>query len=403
MADTGGVGTSLDVSAASIDTRIACNPDSVRDVAAWFYQAYSKVADAVVEMSGNLLRNPEYWMGETANAYEEMLGKLRKSAGDLSDRHYRAYEVLRAYAQQLDYHYRDMETIRHEAEVLGLEIRDDYDIMCPPPLPPKPQEPPRNATHEQWWAYDQDLLIWSGKQAEVLGYDELHRRAERVWSDLEDWVDKHLRPLQVESFSLLFAKYFDQEVQGIADRPWQLALDALDQGFARRAQTLELQMDKAAAEVGRQGKGASHVVRPVMDEAVKNALEARADFRAGRTQAQGVGTAVAGIGYATLAYDIATSDTPGQTALAQGAGMAAGTAVGSAVGSTVTEAATSTALSETAVGAGAAAGVAAGALAGMAVAAGVGAIYEKSVPLEWRERIDATIWHLPYHLGLANW
>ena len=403
MADTGGVGASLEVQNASIDTRIACNPDSVRDVAAWFYQAYSKVADAVVEMTGNLLRNPEYWMGETANAYEEMLNKLRVSAGDLSDRHYRAYEVLRAYAQQLDYHYRDMETIRHEAEVLGLEIRDDYDIMCPPPLPPKPQEPPRNATHEQWWTYDQDLLIWSGKQAEVLGYDELHRRAERVWSDLEEWVDKHLRPLQVESFTLLFAKYFDQEVQDVADRPWQLALDALDQGFARRAQTLELQMDKAAAEVGRQGKGASHVVRPVMDEAVKNALEARADFRAGRAQAQGVGTAVAGIGYATLAYDIATSDTPGQTALAQGAGMAAGTAAGAAAGSTVTEAATSTALSETAVGAGAAAGVAAGALAGMAVAAGVGALYEKSVPLEWRERIDATIWHLPYHLGLANW
>jgi len=403
MADTGGVGASLEVQNASIDTRIACNPDSVRDVAAWFYQAYSKVADAVVEMTGNLLRNPEYWMGETANAYEEMLNKLRVSAGDLSDRHYRAYEVLRAYAQQLDYHYRDMETIRHEAEVLGLEIRDDYDIMCPPPLPPKPQEPPRNATHEQWWTYDQDLLIWSGKQAEVLGYDELHRRAERVWSDLEEWVDKHLRPLQVESFTLLFAKYFDQEVQDVADRPWQLALDALDQGFARRAQTLELQMDKAAAEVGRQGKGASHVVRPVMDEAVKNALEARADFRAGRAQAQGVGTAVAGIGYATLAYDIATSDTPGQTALAQGAGMAADAAAGEAAGSAVTGAAAGTALSEGAAALGATAGVGVALIAAWVVTAGVGALYEKSVPLEWRERIDATIWHLPYHLGLANW
>ena len=56
-----------------------------------------------------------------------------------------------------------------------------------------------------------------------------------------------------------------------------------------------------------------------------------------------------------------------------------------------------------AVGAGAAAGAATGALAGIAVAAGVGALYQKAVPLEWRERIDATFWHLPYHLGLANW
>ena len=403
MADTGGIGTSLEVQTTSIDTRIPCNPDSVRDVAAWFYEAYSKVSDAVVEMTGNLLRNPEYWMGETANAYEEMLGKLRLSAGNLSDRHYRAYEVLRAYAQQLDYHYRDMETIRHDAEMLGLEIRDDYDIMCPPPLPPEPQEPPQGTPIEDWWAWEDACREWDAAANNHDYYRTLIIRVEQVWSDLEDWINKHLRPLQIESCELLFAKYFDQEVQGIADRPWQLTLDAVDQRFARKAQTLELQMDKAAAEVGRQGKGASHVVRPVMDEAVKNALEARADFRAGRTRAQGVGTAVAGIGYATLAYDIATSDTPGQTALAQGAGMAAGTAVGSAVGSAVTGAAAGTALSEGAAALGATAGVGVALIAAWVVTAGVGALYEKAVPLEWRERFDETFWHLPYHLGLANW
>lgn len=106
-----------------------------------------------------------------------------------------------------------------------------------------------------------------------------------------------------------------------------------------------------------------------------------------------------GIDYATLAYDIATSDTPGQTALAQGAGIAAGAAAGAAV----TGAATGTALSEAAVGLGATTGVGVGLIAAWAVTAGVGALYEKAVPLEWRERIDATIWHLPYHLGLANW
>lgn len=403
MADTGGIGTSLEVQTTSIDTRIPCNPDSVRDVAAWFYEAYSKVSDAVVEMTGNLLRNPEYWMGETANAYEEMLGKLRLSAGNLSDRHYRAYEVLRAYAQQLDYHYRDMETIRHDAEMLGLEIRDDYDIMCPPPLPPEPQEPPQGTPIEDWWAWEDACREWDAAANNHDYYRTLIIRVEQVWSDLEDWINKHLRPLQIESCELLFAKYFDQEVQGIADRPWQLTLDAVDQRFARKAQTLELQMDKAAAEVGRQGKGASHVVRPVMDEAVKNALEARADFRAGRTRAQGVGTAVAGIGYATLAYDIATSDTPGQTALAQGAGMAADAAGGEAAGSAVTGAAAGTALSEGAAALGATAGVGVALIAAWVVTAGVGALYEKAVPLEWRERFDETFWHLPYHLGLANW
>lgn len=404
MADSGGIGTSLEVSVTSIDTRIPCNPDSVRDVAAWFYEAYSKVGDAVVEMSGNLLRNPEYWMGETANVYEEMLNKLRKSADDLSDRHYRAYEVLRAYAQQLDYHYRDMETIRNQAETAGLKIENDYDIMCPPPLPPKPQEPPQGTPIEDWWAWEDACREWDAAANNHDYYRTLVIRVERVWSDLEDWVNKHLRPLQVESFTLLFANYFDQEAQGVADRPWQLAVDALDQGFARRAQVLEQQMNNAAAEVGRQGKGASHMVRPVMDEAVKNALEARADFRAGRTRAQGMGTAVAGIGYATLAYDIATSDTPGQTALAQGAGMAAGTAAGAAAGAAVTGAAAGSAAPAAVVGLGAVTiGVGTGALVGTTVAAGVGATYEKAVPLEWRERIDAIFWHLPYHLGLANW
>lgn len=406
MADTGGIGTSLEVQTTSIDTRIPCNPDSVRDVAAWFYEAYSKVSDAVAEMTGNLLRNPEYWMGDAANAYEEMLGKLRLSAGKLAERHYRAYEVLRAYAQQLDYHYRDMETIRNQAETAGLKIENDYDIMCPSPLPPKPQEPPQGTPIEDWWAWEDACREWDAAANNHDYYRTLIIRVEQVWSDLEDWVNKHLRPLQIESCELLFAKYFDEEIQGIADRPWQLALDAVDQRFARKAQTLELQMDKAAAEVGRQGKGASHVVRPVMDEAVKNALEARADFRAGRTRAQGVGTVVAGIGYATLAYDIATSDTPGQTALAQGAGMAAGTAAGAATGAAVT-----TAVSEApfawagaaAVGGGVVAGVATGTAVGATVAAGVGTSYTNAVPLEWRERIDAFFWHLPYHLGLANW
>ena len=401
MADTGGIGTSLEVQTTSIDTRIPCNSDSVRDVAAWFYEAYSKVSDAVVEMTGNLLRNPEYWMGDAANAYEGMLNKLRKSAGDLSDRHYRAY------AQQLDYHYRDMETIRNQAETAGLKIENDYDIMCPSPLPPKPQEPPQGTPIEDWWAWEDACREWDAAANNHDYYRTLIIRVEQVWSDLEDWVNKHLRPLQIESCELLFAKYFDQEVQGIADRPWQLALDAVDQGFARKAETLELQMDKAAAEVGRQGKGASHVVRPVMDEAVKNALEARADFRTGRTRAQGMGTVVAGIGYATLAYDIATSDTPGQTALAQGAGVAAGAAVGEAAGAAVTGAAASSALSASLAGfatiGGIALGVFTGAMVGIAVTASVGTLYTKFVPLEWRERIDETFWHLPYHLGLANW
>ena len=390
MADTGGIGTSLEVQTTSIDTRIPCNPDSVRDVAAWFYEAYSKVSDAVVEMTGNLLRNPEYWMGETANAYEEMLGKLRLSAGNLSDRHYRAYEVLRAYAQQLDYHYRDMETIRNQAETAGLKIENDYDIMCPPPLPPKPQEPPQGTPIEDWWAWEDACREWDAAANNHSYYRTLVIRVERVWSDLEDWVDKHLRPLQVESFSLLFAKYFDEEVQDLVNRPWQLALDAVDQGVASNAQVLEQQMDEAAAAVG--NARASHVVRPVMDEAVKNALEARADFRAGRTRAQGVGTAVAGIGYATLAYDIATSDSPGQTALAGTAGMAAGTAAGAAAGAAVTGAVAAPV-----------AVTAAGTIVALGVTSSVGALYEKTVPLEWRERIDATFWHLPYHLGLANW
>jgi len=48
-------------------------------------------------------------------------------------------------------------------------------------------------------------------------------------------------------------------------------------------------------------------------------------------------------------------------------------------------------------------GVFTGAMVGIAVTASVGTLYTKFVPLEWRERIDETFWHLPYHLGLANW
>ena len=52
---------------------------------------------------------------------------------------------------------------------------------------------------------------------------------------------------------------------------------------------------------------------------------------------------------------------------------------------------------------GAATGVGVGLIAACVITASVGALYQKAVPLEWRERIDETFWHLPYHLGLANW
>ena len=73
-------------SSSLIDTRIYGNPDDIRDAAAKVRKIYEALNDAYIEMSNSLVPLPEYWGGESANAYEELLNAFRSCTGENSRR-----------------------------------------------------------------------------------------------------------------------------------------------------------------------------------------------------------------------------------------------------------------------------------------------------------------------------
>ena len=84
-------------SSSLIDTRIYGNPDDIRDAAATVRKIYEALNDAYIEMSNSLVPLPEYWAGETANAYQELLNAFRSCTAENSSYAYNVWEAMRAY------------------------------------------------------------------------------------------------------------------------------------------------------------------------------------------------------------------------------------------------------------------------------------------------------------------
>lgn len=121
---------------------------------------------------------------------------------------------------------------------------------------------------------------------------------------------------------------------------------------------------------------------------------------------RGIGSALSksatAIGVAHLGYEVVTSDTPAQTAITGSASLAAGTIAGAVASNTVAGALDGAIGGPAAAAVGAAAGAVAGLAAGIITAAGGDTLYEE-IPLEYRERADAFVTHLPYYMFGEAW
>lgn len=120
----------------------------------------------------------------------------------------------------------------------------------------------------------------------------------------------------------------------------------------------------------------------------------------------GIGSALSktatAIGIAHLGYEVVTSDTPAQTAITGSASLAVGTIAGAAVSDMVAGATAGALGGPGGAAVGAAAGAVTGVAAGIITAAGGDTLYEE-IPLEYRERADAFVAHLPYYMFGAAW
>ena len=134
-------------------------------------------------------------------------------------------------------------------------------------------------------------------------------------------------------------------------------------------------------------------IRPTVDLKIQRAMEAKQGARSAASLSSKVSTGATAAGGLLLAYDVATADNPSEKAISGIAGMIGGAEVASWVSAAVVRRGGSALL-------GTVLGGPVGAVAAIAITEGVAWSY-RQLPLEYRERVDATLWHWPYYIGLG--
>lgn len=86
----------------TIDTRIYGDPESIRAAAAQIYEIYECIEGLSSQFKSKLRVNSYSWSGEAASRYDDATVNMGSKVSQFEQRIYSAYEVLRAYAQQLD-------------------------------------------------------------------------------------------------------------------------------------------------------------------------------------------------------------------------------------------------------------------------------------------------------------
>lgn len=392
---------------ASIDTRIYGNPDDIREAANKLYTVYESLDTLSGQFKSKLRTNFYAWDGEAAHSYDDAAVSMGTKVQRLTVRFYSAYAALRTYAQQLDYHYRDMESIREQAEYASLTILNDYDILPPTPIPEPtlekcyaespygtpPSIGPQVGSPDGKFSHDRQVEI----------FHELDQQVQAVRDDLEQWVVTHVRSVQEECALLIFARKVGSGMLKYARDPWQILPDATTTSWDVSTNSYASLVDTLAASEMIEPSTAKPLPAAITEASVARLASASDDSVA---RMRGIGStlskAATAIGVAHLGYDVVTSDTPAQTAITGSASLAVGTIAGAVVSDTVEGALYGAIGGPESAAVGAGLGAIAGVTAGIITAAGGDTLYEE-IPLEYRERADAFVTHLPYYMFGAAW
>ena len=108
------------------------------------------------------------------------------------------------------------------------------------------------------------------------------------------------------------------------------------------------------------------------------------------------------IGVGVLGYEVVKSDTPAQKAVTGGLGLAAGTLAGGIVADAVIGMAGGSLAGPAGIIVGGLAGAATGLVVGLTTEAHADTLYEQ-IPLEYRDRADAFVSHVPYYMFGGSW
>ena len=390
-----------------IDTRIYGASEDVRAAAGKLYEIYEALDELSNQFRSRLRTNFYAWDGDAAHSYDEAAVSMGAKVETFRDRFYSAYQSLQAYAQQLDYHYRDMQSIREQAEYASLAIINDYDILPPTPIPEPtlgkcyaespygtpPTIGPQIGSPDGKFSHNEQIEL----------YNKLEQRVQDVRDDLEKWILKNLRSVQEECAVLVFARKVSEGTVEYLRNPWQLLPDATttawDTATSSYASIVDTLAESAALE-----QSSFKMMPAAITEDSLGRFASLSDESVSKMRGIGRGLSKAGtvIGVGVLGYEVVTSDTPAQKAVTGGLGLAAGTLVGGIVADTVIGMAGGSVAGPGGIILGGLAGAATGLVVGLTTEAHADTLYEQ-IPLEYRDRADAFVSHLPYYMFGGSW
>lgn len=241
--------------------------------------------------------------------------------------------------------------------------------------------------------YRADIYEYEQHKQRLRDFAELRERARLVRYDLEQWVIKHLQSVQANAPEPFMKETQDGTLEKLKTH-WTIASMATETSMKTRQKTRLEKLEKANSRFTRIAQDPSMKrVPPLMNQSLSKAMEARKNYRTASNVASTTAKNINRINNLLLAYEVATSDEPSATAVSGVAGIVGGY-IGSSLAAEITVTLTAPAFFLAGGEVVAAAAVAAG-------SAYLADVAYKQVPLEYRERIDNTLWHLPYYVGLG--
>lgn len=367
---------------ADIDTHIDASPENITAAANWlgelkkgFDEAYSSLVNTRSDRSEI--------SGEFGRALNEYVNDMASGCSSASNELRTTIDVINSWHDQVVWRKQDMAGYRDDAKAGGLTVTDDRYIKQPEAVS-DPGDLPKNATSKQKTTWQSAHNEYENYLTKKKLWDDLQSDASKTRTQLSDWVKKNMT-VQPDP------PLYEQQMNAWKNASPSVVESAGENIYYTETYKRLLRNSSSGATTRyrdgspspKQNKGISEPNR----EAVAKRTRASAADKAAKMDLAGKAKTagkVAGIAttLALAGLDIYNGRSPGQVGVETAAGFA-GAALGVAM----------VGVSAAALGVAAPGILVVGAAVtvGTVLAWGAGKVYETSVPLRTRERIDEGI------------
>lgn len=377
MGDSSNVCT---VNDSSIDVTITGSVNSVRSAASWLRRLRDDFYDAEIDMRNNGLFASNWLDGELSDALVLYSGDLERGCDDAYQRAKKAVDIIRTFADELSSRKEDMSGHLETARNDGLTVEGN--IIHYPAAVSAPGKYPKGGTSDEKSAWNSADDKYNDYLQKVRDFEKVRGRVEYTFKQLSDWIANNLAPTKTDvlkdtamsMFRSLLVKEIGVGYEHKTTNVYKSRIDALNNAAKELAST-RAQAKSKNPRVSAGGDPSDEAVsrNKARSGAVKELEETASS--AGNTAKKLIfrGNAILTLGSA--AYELSQGADPGNLLVTTATGLAIDAGVAALVAAGVI----------TAPGWGTAVAIGA---ATVAVATGVGYVYDHALSKRTRETIN---------------